>query len=715
MNRVPFLSLAAAVLLGAIVVAFSALYALRAPSLGVHLQAGPPFVGAVVSEVAPDGPSATILTPNDVIVAIGDARGATFALEAPDLVPDPDFFPRFSILNGFYERQAALANILDSPVVSLALEDGRVLRVQPRPARKLSFLPLDFWLLNLIGAAAFLAGFSVWSVRRHETAPRFLLGTGFFFFLMAAVVAVISTRELVLPAGILRGWQLLYHAVSDLFAVAVIGLLCHYPRRLTRGPVLPVLLALVVPFWLNELFQWSELPGHSILIQVPIYFVTALGVSYLQWRRVQHRPADRAAYRWFSLSLFVCIGLSLAVYYGPLTLLGSHEVPLSVRLGILLLLYVGLSLGVLRYNLFNLDRWWFDIWLWFLAGAALVLVDVGLVFFASLTQPVALTISLLLIGWCYFPLRLWVWNRIYRPSRRPISEILPLLMEGLLENSRSTAKAVEESLQRVFRPSYVTEVEPAPERAELREDGEVLYVPALDGHKGLALHFADRGARLFSPADVNVANQLLLIVRRTEDRLLAYNRGVEEERERIMRDLHDEVGGRLLSIVHSAAEPSLASLARDALGSLRDIIYSLSPEGPVNLMSALGKWHYDCKERCEKAQVRLCWEESISAEESLQLSVRQWINLSRVLFEVTTNALKHAKPTQLAICWALSEEGLRVNVCNDGLAPRQGEIRPGKGLKNMQNRLEEIGGCFVFNANTLQGQFEVEFLVPLSL
>ncbi|MCF6180354.1 MAG: tetratricopeptide repeat protein, partial [Geopsychrobacter sp.] len=202
-----------------------------------------------------------------------------------------------------------------------------------------------------------------------------------------------------------------------------------------------------VPFWLNEVFQWHDLPGHSILFQLPIFFLIAVIIAFIQWRRVRHRPADRAADRWFSMSLFVCDGLALLVYYLPMTLKGSHEVPLAVGLGIMLLLYLGLAMGVLRYRLFNLDRWWFDVWLWFLAGVVLVSFDVGLVFLASLSQPIALTISLLLVGWCYFPLRIWVWNRIYRPSRRPVAEVLPMLISTLLENPQSASSAMAKGLR----------------------------------------------------------------------------------------------------------------------------------------------------------------------------------------------------------------------------------------------------------------------------
>jgi len=708
----PLFVLGLAALVGFTAIGLAARFSMDQPWLGVRLRGGAEIPGALVTAVDAEGPSSTILTPNDVILRIRTADGRALDLEEADLVPDPDVFPTFAALNGFLARQGTIVSLLQSPAVTLELEDGRSVRVQPAARRPMSALPVDFWLTNLIGFTAFLIGFAVWSVRGDDTAPRMLLGTGVAFLVMVTTVSVITCRELAMDPARHRLLQAVYHAGNDLFTAFGIALLYHYPGRLARFPALPGLLLLMLPFWLNERFQWTELPGHTVLFQVPLYFVVAIVVALAQWMRVRHRPADRAAFRWLQVSLFGCVGISAMIYFVPMAIIGRNVVPIGAGLGSVLLLYFGLALGVLRYRLFDLDRWWFDIWLWYLVGAALLAVDVMLVFFVALTPPVALTLALLFVGWLYFPARQWLWNRVFRSSRRRVEQVLPMLVAGLLDRGRRKNDALQRALKDLFQPMSLTSSARSGGTAVVSNEGESLYVPSLDGRGGFELWYGDRGARLFTRADARTADALYEIAKRSEDQLRAYDRGVREEQERIMRDLHDDVGGRLLSIVHAAPNPNLGALARDALKSLRDIIYSLNPDEQISLDEALGKWRYEYRQRCEQAGVRLEWTASVNGPTRL-LTPRQWANLSRVLYEAASNAFAHAEPSRLSVVWRLEGDDLTGRIRNNGRIPESTAIRRGKGLRNMDQRLKEIGGTCLHHLESSAGLYEVRLFVPL--
>jgi len=710
-RHLPFFLLGLALLAGLAVIAVSVRVSMDAPWLGARLRSGPELRGALVTAVDAGGPSATILTPDDVVLRIRTADGRALALEPADLEPDPDVFPSFAALNRFLVRQGSLVALLRASVVILDLEDGRSVRVQPALRRPVSALPAAFWTVNLIGLTAYLIGFAVWSARGNGRAPRMLLGTGVAVLVMTASASVVTCRELAMDPARLRAVQALYHAGNDLFTVFGIALLASFPDRLTRFSPAPLLAGLVLPFWLNERFQWTELPGHTVLFQVPLYFLVAFLVALAQWRRIRHRPADRAAFRWFLLSLFGCVGVSAVIYFVPMVWLGRGVVPIGAGFGVLLIQYFGLALGVLRYRLFDLDRWWFEIWIWFLTGAALLAVDLGLAFFVSLSSPAALILSLLIVGWVYFPARQWLWNRLFRSSRRVVEEVLPGLVAGLLDRRLRKDDALRGALKDFFRPVSIVPSARSAAGAAVLDEGEALFVPSLEGG-AFELRYADRGARLFCPADARTADALLEIARRSEDRLRAYERGAREEQERIMRDLHDDVGGRLLSIVHAAPTPKLADLGRDALKSLRDIIYSLSPDEQITLDEALGKWRYECRRRCEQAGVRLEWTASVSGPPRL-LSPRQWVNLSRVLHEAVSNAFAHAEPSRLCVDWRLEGGELAGCIRNDGRMPGAAEGRRGKGLRNMEQRMREIGGSCLHSPAAPGRDYEIRFRVPL--
>ena len=88
----------------------------------------------------------------------------------------------------------------------------------------------------------------------------------------------------------------------------------------------------------------------------------------------------------------------------------------------------------------------------------------------------------------------------------------------------------------------------------------------------------DDGRRLFSPDDLRIASLLRAISEQALFTVRAREDGAEAERRRIMRDLHDDVGGRILSVLHNASDERQASLARNALQSLREALQALDQE-----------------------------------------------------------------------------------------------------------------------------------------
>lgn len=181
-------------------------------------------------------------------------------------------------------------------------------------------------------------------------------------------------------------------------------------------------------------------------------------------------------------------------------------------------------------------------------------------------------------------------------------------------------------------------------------------------------------------------------------RTLERERAVTSERERIMQDVHDGIGGQLVStlaLVESGrGDPDVvADSLHEALDDLRLIIDSLDPD-EGDLAAALGTMRLRLQPRLERNGIEVDWKvqdvppiEGFGPEQALQVL--------RVVQEAIANVLKHAGATRVGIQTGTSDEESRptayVEVDDDGCGMND-EAPPGRGLANMRRRAAALGG-----------------------
>ena len=76
----------------------------------------------------------------------------------------------------------------------------------------------------------------------------------------------------------------------------------------------------------------------------------------------------------------------------------------------------------------------------------------------------------------------------------------------------------------------------------------------------------------------------------------------ERERKRIAADLHDDLGAKLLTIVHTSDSERISTLAREALEEMRLSVRGLTGR-PVRLADALGDWRAEVVSRLGQAGI----------------------------------------------------------------------------------------------------------------
>ena len=170
----------------------------------------------------------------------------------------------------------------------------------------------------------------------------------------------------------------------------------------------------------------------------------------------------------------------------------------------------------------------------------------------------------------------------------------------------------------------------------------------------------------------------------------------ERERKRIAADLHDDLGAKLLTIVHTSDSERISTLAREALEEMRLSVRGLTGK-PVRLADALGDWRAEVVMRLAQAGIQGDWE---APEELPQtLSARAYVQTTRILREATSNIIKHSGADRCSVTAGLSEGDFFLIIQDNGkgiATEVEGRLDRGHGLASMKNRAKQLQGqCLV--------------------
>ncbi|MGM0594894.1 MAG: ATP-binding protein, partial [Pseudomonadota bacterium] len=682
-------------LLALLLVAADTLWVVRgmafSPSTGLAL--GPGSGGLVVEQVYRDDPPAA-LQPGALIVALERPDGEQLSLEGYAPRYEPHSQGDYAGYNAYLDRADTVWRWLNGRGTQLVLDNGERVPAAAGEPRSLWSLPYDFWLNHLFGLVSLLIGVAVWSYRRAEVSSRLLAISGASFFLATWFNASYLGREMALPRELFAALKVGNHIGLHLVIWSLVVILALYPKRVVSVRTALLFGAAVLLILFNESVQWLEWPLHTYYLPVVLYWLFGVVSSAVQWLRSRRNPLDRAALKWFLLSIMVSTSTSIVVYFGPHLFNDEPLLSSIAMVGFATTLYIGLAFGILRFRLFELERWWFEAWIWLFGGVLVVAADLLIVYTLGLDAVLAMGVAVLLVGWFYFPLRQWVWVKLTSAHQPPMERWLPEVVEMLFNDPRQDINEQwRRLLQRVFQPLGIRVARESVATPQIVTSGSRLLVPWLDGRGAYELHYAQHGNRLFSRRDLEFGRAMYRIAMRALQIRQAAEEGARTERQRIMRDLHDLVGGRILSLIQRAESDENAHLARKAMTSLRDALHALDDEINVELEDQMDRWQADLRERLEVYAIELDWQQPERIG-PYAITPRQAINIKCILDEAVSNALKHASPQRLWVVLTLSGEMLTLRVENDGTtsASNESALGEGRGLVNIRRRAEELGG-----------------------
>jgi len=214
---------------------------------------------------------------------------------------------------------------------------------------------------------------------------------------------------------------------------------------------------------------------------------------------------------------------------------------------------------------------------------------------------------------------------------------------------------------------------------------------------------------------IEKATMNALIKQETErqeyEKQIAVLRAQQDERTRISADMHDELGSgvtaiRLLSEIamQKTKDKPLDEIARisnnanELMSKMNGIIWSMNP-GNDTIASTIAYIRSNASEYLDN--FKLNYDISVPDEiPKIDLSGNKRRNLFLVLKESLNNIIKHAEATHVHLQFSCSNDQLIITIADNGKGMDPQKLNEfGNGLKNMQRRMESIGGYFSITSN----------------
>jgi signal transduction histidine kinase len=194
-------------------------------------------------------------------------------------------------------------------------------------------------------------------------------------------------------------------------------------------------------------------------------------------------------------------------------------------------------------------------------------------------------------------------------------------------------------------------------------------------------NFVDRRRRLEEADRLGIEKEKLLLL----------------ERERLTREMHDGLGGQLVSVLAMverglAPRSEVSESLRRALDDIRIVIDSLDPS-TADLPVSLGKLRARLEPLLRRNSIALAWNVEFNLHPDT-LAPEEVLHVLRIIQETVTNTLRHADARNVEMTITLDDEqerGLHLSVSDDGRGLPTDRTIAGRGIVNMKARAREMG------------------------
>ncbi|NQZ75136.1 MAG: hypothetical protein HRT61_03350 [Ekhidna sp.] len=186
-------------------------------------------------------------------------------------------------------------------------------------------------------------------------------------------------------------------------------------------------------------------------------------------------------------------------------------------------------------------------------------------------------------------------------------------------------------------------------------------------------------------------------------RALEVQQKIQKERERISRDLHDNVGSQItyiattldgLSVGDHEEVRELGDFTRATMRQLRETIWVINRD-KVTIAELQAKI-IDYLSEVLKYRPEIRHEVKIP-KDPIELNPERAINIFRIIQEAVNNVLKHAKASTIRIEWS-GDTNATLTISDDGIGFDGKEKLGHFGLLNLRSRASDLGAAFAIES-----------------
>ncbi|UKM64814.1 sensor histidine kinase [Flavobacteriaceae bacterium GSB9] len=194
---------------------------------------------------------------------------------------------------------------------------------------------------------------------------------------------------------------------------------------------------------------------------------------------------------------------------------------------------------------------------------------------------------------------------------------------------------------------------------------------------------------------------------------------LQEQRLRISRDLHDNIGAQLTFIISSVENlqygfkitnekltdklNGISNFTKKTIAELRDTIWAMNKRAITleDLQARISNFIDNAN--LSSSGINFEFNVNSNVEKTVGFTSVKGMNIYRIMQESINNALKYAQPTVVQIDIKKDKGKIVFAVTDNGVGFNETEVEKGNGLNNMQKRADEIGAVLKIESRLNSG------------